>query len=190
MAEEARKRNVRRFYASVGVAVLHVLIVILLVTSEWVPIELPIKKIEPMQWIVLNVPGRAAQVKPVKAHSDDVGTFNPNVVPRLPKPKEQSEESNAITDLGWALGRSLACGANSYEWLNNKMRAECMRKPWNFAYDRYGNIVLDTRARIERDEETLRPSDVQTQERNTAPACPQNVDPNAPCLSAIIHGHR
>lgn len=190
LAEEARKRNLKRLYAGIAVAILHVLFVVLLVASEWLPIPLSKeKKVEPLQWVVLQSTVRAAQETKIKPDGRNAGTFNPVIIPRLQHPKEE-EENNAITDMGWALGRSLACGASSYEWLNSKMRAECKRQPWNFVYDRYGNIVLNARPRELPDQETLRPSDVQAQERNTAPVCPTNVDPNAPCLSAIINGGR
>jgi hypothetical protein len=189
LAEEARRRNLRRLYAGIAVAVVHILIVVLLVFSEWVPLPVPkAKLIEPLQWITLPAM-RSPDAKPIKPKSPDVGTVDPNRLPRILKPR-QEEESNAITDFGLALGRSLACGANSYEWLNSKMRAECRHKPWDFVYDRYGNIVLNARPRDLPDQERLRPSDVQAHERNTAPVCPTNIDPNAPCLSSIIGGRR
>lgn len=190
LAEEIRRRNIRRMYAGVAVAVLHFFIVLLLINSQWVPVPIAKpKQIEALQWVLLPAQRHAAEAKPIKPRTSDGATVNPNVIPRILRPKEE-EENNAITDLGWALGRSLACGANSYEWLNSKMRAECRRRPWDFVYDRYGNVVLNARPRDLPDHETLRPSDVQAQERNTAPTCPQNVDPNAPCLSAIIGGRR
>ena len=185
--EDLRKRNLRRAYALAAVAVVHVLFVILLVASEWRLIPLPKpQKLEPLKWVWLPRPAHSPEETRIKPLSPEVGNIDTNKIPILPRPKE--EENNAITDLGWALGRSLACGANSYEWLNSKMRAECRHRPWAFVYDRYGNIVLDARERIPQ-EETLRPSDVQAQERNTAPVCPRNIDPNAPCLSAVIGGH-
>jgi len=187
---DARKRNRRRIYAGAGVAVVHALFILLLLLSEWAPFPIPkIKKIEPLQWVMLPQMARSAQPVPMKQPQQKTGTINPDKILLIPKPKVE-EENNAITDLGWALGRSLACGANSYEWLNSKMRAECQHKPWNFTYDRYGNIVLDAGPQVPRDTETLRPSDVQAHERNTAPNCPRNIDPNAPCLSAIIGGGR
>jgi hypothetical protein len=187
--QERRKRVVRRITASAAVAVLHVLFVVLLIAAQWVPIPLEkIKKIEPLTWIVLPQLARAPKVIPVKPRkTDEMGAVNPYIVPRILRPKE--EENNAITDLGLALGRSLACGANSYEYLNSKMRNECRHRPWQFVYDRYGNIVLDATPRIPQ-EEKPRPSDIQAHERNTAPRCPQNVDPNAPCLADIIGGRQ
>jgi hypothetical protein len=186
-AEDARKRNLKRVYAGIAVAILHVLIVILLLTSQWVPITIAkVKEVEALQWVTLPAPIRATEER-IRPKSPNVGTVDPSLVPKILRPKTE-EENNAISDFGLALGRALACGANSYEWLNSKRRAECLHKPWNFVYDRYGNVVLDARPRVVQDQETLRPGDVQAHERNTAPVCPTNIDPNAPCLSAIIGG--
>lgn len=190
-ADEAGLRRTRSRGLAVGVAiVVHVIFIWILILAEFIPMDFISRpKIEKMTWIVLNQPAQAPRIIPTKqtkAESD--AAVNPILVPKLIKPKVE-EENNAITDLGLALGRSLACGANSFEYLNSKMRLECRHKPWQFVYDRYGNIILDPQGRsAEAREETLRPSDVQAHERNTAPRCPQNVDPNAPCIADIIGG--
>jgi hypothetical protein len=185
--EEAQKRTTRRVLAGAAVAILHVFFVLVLLASQWVPVGLPRpEEIKPLMWVVLMQPAKAPKIAPaLPKKGEESGAITTVVPPRL---IQQQEENNAI-DLGLAIGRSLACGANSYEYLNSKRRAECLHRPWQFVYDRYGNIVLDARERPV-EEEQLRPSDIQAQERNTAPTCPQNVDPNAPCLSSIIGGHR
>lgn len=184
--EEVHRRALRRSAVVAAVAAIHVLFAIVLIFSEWAPIPIQRVKIEPMTWInLLPQANQAAKIPPAKAKKpEDVGTINPYIVPDFRRPKV--EEDNSI-DLGLALGRSLACGASSYEWLNPKMRSECKSKPWQFVFDRYGNIVLDAMPRVPK-EDKLRPSDIQAHERNTAPVCPTNVDPNAPCLSSIIGG--
>jgi hypothetical protein len=184
--EEARKKALRRLAAGAAVVVFHALFILLLIESEWLPADIEkIQKIEPLTWINLLRPAAAPKVIPAKPRKpEEHGSVNPYVVPQIIRPPE--EENNAI-DLGLALGRSLACGASSYEYLNSKMRAECKHKPWQFVYDRYGNVVLDAIPRIPQ-EEKPRPSDIQAHERNTAPRCPHNVDPNAPCLADIIGG--
>ena len=187
--EVAVVRARRRSLAVAGVITLHVLFVWLLILAQYIPLEvLSRPKLERLTWLTLSLPAQAPRVVPTpRLERDTDSAVNPYLVPKIIKPHE--EENNAITDFGLALGRSLACGANSFEYLNNKMRGECRRKPWQFVYDRYGNIILDPQGRTPQEqEETLRPSDVQAHERNTAPRCPQNVDPNAPCLSAIIGG--
>ena len=185
--EETRKRAIRRVLAGAAVTVLHVIFVLVLIASQWVAVPLPkLEEIKPLMWVVLTQPAKAPKVASAKPKKGGENGAITTVVP--PRIIQQQEENNAI-DLGLAIGRSLACGANSYEYLNSKRRAECRHRPWQFVYDRYGNIVLDARERPV-EEEQLRPSDIQAHERNTAPTCPQNVDPNAPCLSSIIGGGR
>lgn len=187
--EMARKRAIRRTLAGAAVAAVHVAFIVLLIASEWIPVPMEKVVIQPLTWLTLQQQAAARQDKPIKPRKSEQGGYiNPEIVPKFVPPK-QEEENNAI-DLGYALGRSLACGANSYEWLNSKMRSECKHRPWQFVYDRTGNIVLDAAPRVPQQEEKPRPSDIQAHERNTAPLCPQNVDPNAPCLAAIIGGHR
>lgn len=190
-SEENRKRNLRRAYAGAAVGVLHVLMVAVLIASQYVPIPMVrVHKIEPLQWLLLQAPAHPSQT-PAKTRSQQPGYVNPEVVPPILRQQVQ-EENNAITDLGLALGRSLACGANSYEWLNPKMRAECRRRPWNFTYDRYGTIVLDARPRPERQqaEEAPRPSDVQARDRNTADPCLIAKQSGTPCIDRTIFGDR
>ena len=184
--DEARKRTLRRIWAGAAVAVIHILFIFVLIKSQWLPVALPKPtEIKPLMWVVLSQPAPAPKVSVAKPKKGEESGAITTIVP--PKLKLQEEENNAI-DLGLAIGRSLACGANSYEWLDPRQRAACLRRPWQFVYDRYGNIVLDARERPPQQEQ-LRPSDIQAHERNTAPACPTNVDPNAPCLSAVTGMH-
>ena len=187
--EEARKRTMRRTAYGAGVAALHVLFLFLLIMSEWVPIAIPnIEKIEPLTWIILTQPAKAPRIIPVKPKKSELsGAVTTVVPPRIPKPEE--EENNAI-DLGLAIGRSLACSANSYEWLNSRQRAACLRRPWQFAYDPYGNVVLDAAPRVVAAEKP-RPSDIQAHERNTADPCLIAKQSGTDCIDKVIFGdHR
>ena len=87
------------------------------------------------------------------------------------------------------LAQATTYGYDEFNRLTSRTVTSGTVQNYTYVYDRYGNIVLDARERPV-EEEQLRPSDIQAQERNTAPTCPQNVDPNAPCLSSIIGGHR
>jgi len=190
-ASEVVLRFVRgRGPAILAAVLIQILFIWLLILAEFIPLDFGGRpRIEKMSWIVLNDTAQAPRVQPTKQNKEQSDTaVNPILVPKILKPKVE-EENNAITDYALGLGRSLACGANSFEYLNSKMRTECRHKPWQFVYDHYGNIVLDPQGRSQEvREETLRPSDVQAHERNTAPRCPQNVDPNAPCIADIIGG--
>jgi len=186
LEEEARKRAARRILAGAAVTVLHIAFVVLLIASEWVPLPLTKQiEIQPLTWIILTQPAPVPKVTPVKPkNGQESGAITTVVPPRLPKPQE--EENNAI-DLGLAIGRSLACGANSYEYLNTKQRAACLRQPWQFVYDPYGNVVLDARERPPEDEQ-VRPSDIQAHERNTADPCLIAKQTGTPCIDRIIFG--
>lgn len=190
VSEAVAKQARRRGWAAGAVAGLHVIFVWLLIMAQLVPLDLiPKPKLERMTWINLAQPAQAPRVIQTPQRKEESPTaVNPLLVPKILRPKE--EENNAITDLGLAIGRSLACGANSFEYLNAKMRMECRHRPWQFVYDRYGNMVLDPQGHTQQErEETLRPSDVQARERNSAPRCPKNVDPNAPCFADIFGDH-
>jgi hypothetical protein len=81
------------------------------------------------------------------------------------------------------VGRSLACGASSYENLSAAERENCLRHPWHFAKRPDGTIVLDVPKVID-----TAPSvaDIMRREQQTAPPCP--VLSNVPCLGKVLHG--
>jgi hypothetical protein len=186
--ETARKLATRRALAGAAVGVLHVLFILVLLTSEWIQLDIErAPELKPLLWIPLLEAGKAPKPTLAKPNKNNQDAANSKIIPQ--HVIQPAEENNAI-DLGLALGRSLACGANSYEYLTTRQQMSCLHVPWQFVYDRYGNIVLYAHQRLAEEQETLRPSDVQAHERNTAPSCPTNADPNAPCLSNIIGGRR
>jgi hypothetical protein len=184
---EAGKQAMRRGLAGAAVALLHVLFAFLLLNSKWMLVpDLLAPEQAPLTWVLLPQQAKEPKVVPPSPAKESVSTAPTTIVPpKIIRPEE--EESNAI-DWGLAIGRSLACGANSYEYLTPQGRSACLHRPWNFVYDRYGNIVLEASMRPVQ-EEKPRNSDIQAHERNTAPECPKNIDPNAPCISGIIGGH-
>ena len=180
--DDRRRRNVRRAAASVAVAVLHVIFLLVLIASEWVPTTHSKQQVIPLSWVLLPPePAKVPRITPVTPNKKAPAWASPSfILPRIIRPPEQNNQ----IDLGLALGRSLACGANSFEYLTSQQRAACLRQPWHFVYDRYGDIVLDANPRVV-EQPKPRPSDIQAHERNTAPSCPKYIDPNAPCLSDI-----
>lgn len=181
--EETRKRAWRRLAAAAGVAVLHVAFIFMLLKAELIPgLRIAPSAQSPLLWIVLQHPPGAEKVSPETKPKTTLQTAPPIIVRAIFAPPSP----NAITDYGLVLGRALACGANSFEYLTPWEQARCRRVPWHFKYDRYGYIVLEASPRPV--EERQRASDIQAHERNTQPVCPTYIDPNAPCLSNIIHG--
>ena len=177
------ERALRRAAYVTGVVIVHILFVYLLVISRWVPEAFDLAARQaPMTWVSLMQKTETPKPAPPTPKEESPNTVPTMIPPTFTPPKV--EENNAI-DWGLAIGRSLACGANSYEYLSPRGRMACLHRPWNFVYDRYGNIVLQASARPAQ-EEKPRNSDIQARERYTTPRCPKNIDPNAPCLSDII----
>ena len=186
---EARNRTRRRAGAALAVAVLHVAFVFVLIYSEWLPGLHARRPAEaPLLWLLLpqtpGVPKLEPKHTTQKESTHETTTIYTLPVLRLPPPPP----SNAITDPALALGQALACGANSYEYLTPLARANCKRQPWNFAYDQYGDIVMNTRFQRPPPEPKPSNADIMARQRIEGPSCPENVDPNAPCLDRILHG--
>lgn len=184
---EERSRTRRRASAAAAVAVLHVLFVLVLLYSEWLPVFHTKRPSEaPLLWLLLpRTPGaEKLEVKhaATRESTREAPTFYTAPI-FLPPP-----QPNAITDPALALGQALACGANSYEYLTSLGRARCKRQPWTFTYDQYGDIVLNTRFQRPAPPPKPTTADIMARQRLEGPQCPANVDPNAPCLDKIIHG--
>lgn len=184
--EDVRRRRLRRAAAAAVVAVLHVVLIVLLIKAEILPRERTIPRaLPPLLWLLLprapNAPSLAVPHKGKELPREAPMTY---ITPLVKQPPPEEAINPA-----WALGQALACGASNFAYLTPEARSLCKRPPWHYKYDRDGYIVLDTtQQRRPQEEEKLRPGDIQAQERNTAPVCPTYIDPNAPCLSRIIHG--
>jgi hypothetical protein len=168
------------------VAVLHILVIFLLLQADWIPVVRARPPAEaPLLWLLLpkapgtSKPEQQRSQKPASREAVKVYTLPITLPPPSP---------NAITDPALALGRALACEANSFEYLTPEGRASCRRPPWNYRYDKDGMIVLDTQYKPPEPKPTN--ADIMARQRIEGPVCPENVDPNAPCLSSVIQGHR
>lgn len=185
---EARKRRWRRLVAVGIVLSAHTLLIGYLVHAKLinaVPEKAPPKT--ELLWLLLP-PAKVASGVRKTEERDKMVREAYKAVEMLPQ--TTYERPNAITiEPGLALGDAIACGAGSYEYLTPDGRLRCRHRPWNFTYDRYGYVILDTQGLVRKPEKT-RPSDVMAHERNTAPRDPSSyIDPNAPCLDCIIRGN-
>jgi len=184
----AKKHRLFRVIVATGVAVMHMLVIMLLIETRIVVTthEKPPHETQ-LLWLLLP---RAVQSSGNQAErqAEEMIRQAYKAVQLLPNVVD-SPRPNAITvDPGLALGQALACGAGAFEYLTPEGRLRCGHRPWNFIYDRYGYIILNTQERPAQAEKP-RPSDVMAHQRNTAPECPANVNPNVPCLERIIRGN-
>jgi hypothetical protein len=179
--EDARQRAARRAATAVVVAALHVVFILLLIQADWIPALHPKSPTEaPLLWLLLpKAPGtpKVEQRRSLKETPREAP-----VIYSLPitLPPQRSD----ATDPALLLGQALACGANSFEYLAPQAQARCKRVPWNYRVEADGTVVLDTHYKPP--EPKPAPADIMARERYRAPVCPENVDPNAPCLAKII----
>ena len=180
--EDARQRAVRRAATAVVVAALHVVFILLLIQADLIPALHPKMPTEaPLLWLFLpKAPGtpKVEQRRSLKETPREAP-----VITSLPITLPPPTRSDAI-DPGLLIGQALACGANSFEYLSRLSQARCKRVPWNYRVEADGTVVLDTHYKPPEPKPT--PADIMARERYRAPVCPENVDPNAPCLAKII----
>lgn len=178
-----RERNIRRTIVAVAVLILHVMALAVLIYSSRVPIVQRIRSTVPeaILWFVLPPkPANPKLVSPVLPEEPLPQVVSPITLPPIPaRPLFSEEPSEGL--LG--VGRSLACGASSYENLSTLQREQCRRRPWNFVRRPNGTIVLDAPKPVEQAPVTI---DILRHQQQTAPPCP--LLSNVPCLDKVIHG--
>lgn len=178
-----RERNLRRAIVAVAVIILHVLALAVLVYSSRVPIIQRIRSTIPeaILWFVLPPkPINPALVQPNLPAEPLPQIVAPITLPPIPSrvlPAEPPSEGM----LG--IGRSLACGASSYENLAVLQRELCRRHPWNFVRRADGTIVLEVPKPIETAPAAI---DILRHQQQTGPPCP--LLSNVPCLDKVFHG--
>jgi hypothetical protein len=185
-AQARRRRNIRRGLAAAAVAVVHVLALLLIIAGNQVPFIKRIQETIPeaIAWIpmpkkVVNPP------KPTLEHPEILLPEPIITAPITVPPLHMHPSLPAPPDTGGlvGVGRSLACGAGSYENLPPNMREACRRQPWAWVKKPDGTIVL---AAPPKPLDVPTTADIMRHEQETAPPCP--VLQNVPCLGRVIHG--
>lgn len=185
----SRRYRVLRIAVATLVTIAHIAVVMWMVATKFAPVKPPEKPVKTqLLWLLL----------PRNAIHPGVERPNPaeemlrqayKAVQLLPKVESPQPTNNAITlDPGLSLGQAIACGAGSFEYLTPEGQRRCRSKPWNFTYDRYGYIIMDTRGRAPKPqtEKKVNPRAKMQQQRNTAPNCPDGT--TGPCIGEMLHG--
>ncbi|MEI9991595.1 MAG: hypothetical protein WDM86_16315 [Rhizomicrobium sp.] len=180
-APDDKQRTLRRWLAGAAVLLVHVLALVIVAYSVHTPIVQRIRETIPeaILWVPklepFHPPKKVAPPEPVEALPFVTApiTLPPEPKRALPPPPSEGLEG---------VGRSLACGASSYENLSAAQRETCRRRPWAFVKRPDGTIVLD----VPKPEAPPTAADIARHEQQTQPTCPPLV--NVPCLGAIIHG--
>lgn len=187
-ADEAlarRRRNIRRGLAAAAVAVVHVLALLMIMVGNEVPLIKRITETIPEAITWIPMPKKAVQPPKPALETPEIVVPEPiitapiTVPPLRTRPPLAPPASEGLE----GVGRSLACGAGSYENLPANLREQCRRQPWAWVKRPDGTIVLEAPPKPV-DMPTT--ADIMRHEQQTAPPCP--VLQNVPCLGKIMHG--
>ncbi len=189
LADEAeRQRNIRRALTGLAVFLLHAIAIAVFIVSivNKVPVVERVRATVPEAiWILMPPPHPPVhKLVPLPQPQTPV-IVAPVITAPITVPQSQSHPLSRPKDEGLlGIGRSLACGASSYENLSPLEREECRRHPWHFVKKPDGTIVLEAPLKPVIPPPTA--ADVIRHEMQTAPPCP--ILNNTPCLGKIIHG--
>ncbi|MEJ0044555.1 MAG: hypothetical protein WDM81_21070 [Rhizomicrobium sp.] len=181
---EDKQRNLRRSLAGGAVLLVHILALLIIAYSVHTPIVQRIRETVPEA--ILWVPALEPFHRPKKVEPQaPVETFPfvtaPITLPPEPKKALPPPPTGGLE----GIGRSLACGASSYENLSVAQRETCLRRPWAFIKRPDGTIVLDVPK--EKPPPAFTAADITRHQMETAPPCPLLA--NVPCLSKILPNH-
>ena len=178
---EDRERQIWRTVAGVAAVVVHILALALILFGNQIPVVQRIRETIPeaIMWIPIPKP---ATIPKKEVKPEPLVTY-PILTAPIIFPKERHKELEAPPSEGLlGVGRSLACGASSYENLPAAQREQCYRHPWAFVKRPDGTIVLD----VPKTEPPPSAADIIRHEEQTAPPCPMLA--NVPCLGRVLHG--
>jgi hypothetical protein len=183
MQNAQRERHVRRAAVAAVVLILHMIAITVFIYSSRIPLAERIRSTVPeaIVWFVFHPKTEKPRIEqpplPQAAVPEISLPLTPPPIPARPLP--------APPPTGGLLGvgRSLACGASSYEFLTAAERQQCLRHPWHFTKRPDGTIVLDVPKATEPPPSAI---DIIRHEQQTAPPCP--ILSNVPCLGKVLHG--
>ncbi len=178
-APDEKRRNLRRWLSWAAVLLVHLLAFAVIVTSVHVPVV--VQRVhetipEAILWIVKPEPFHPIR-KVVPQEPEETLPIIPAPITLPPEPKKALPPPPTTGLEG--VGRSLACGASSYENLSAAQRETCLRRPWAFIKRPDGTIVLDVPK--EPPPPAFTAADIARHESQTAPPCPLLAI--VPCLS-------
>ena len=183
--EDDRRRNTRRTLVAIAVVIFHLIALAVLVYSS---------RIQPPRFVKQTIPEMIMWF-PFHKHEPVVPTFiRPQIEVPIPiitlpitiPPLELTRPTPLPpppTEGLLGVGRSLACGASSYEYLPPAMRDDCLRHPWHFAKLPDGTIVLDTRP----DETEPTAAEIARHDREMLPPLPNPT--GRPSNDDVVRGY-
>ncbi len=181
---DEKRRTLRQWLSGAAVVLVHLLALLIIAYSVHTPVVQRVRETVPeaIMWIPKLEPfHRPKKVEPEQPVETFPFVTAPITLPPPPKRALPPPPSEGLE----GVGRSLACGASSYENLSAAQRETCRRRPWAFIKRPDGTIVLDVPK--EPPPPAFTAADIARHESQTAPPCPLLA--NVPCLSKVLPNH-
>ena len=177
-----KQRNLRRTLAGAAVAAVHLFALLLILFSlNQVPVIRHVRETIPEAIMWIPMPRPAHPPRHQQEQPPDTFPFVSAPITLPPEPRRDLHPPPASGLEG--VGRSLACGASSFEYLSPMQRENCLRHPWAYIKRPDGTIVLEVPKPVEPPPSAI---DILRHEQATAPPCPLLA--NVPCLGKALHG--
>lgn len=120
----------------------------------------------------------------------DISAKPLTVIPPVPLPPVIEETKPTPGDILGNVGRFLACGASSFEYLNPAQQARCTRQPWQALELPNGTLVLNTLPRLMIQDTGLPDNSGAAAVRQQAQTSRCSLLVNTPCLDDVFSGNR
>ena len=186
VGEAQRERVLKRSGAGIAVALVHILILLALLTANQISsfIKQPQKEtiliLPPLQH-----PDKSRPALPYVILPADRPVNIPPTIYMIPPVPSQSTSKNPA-DVMKEIGKALACGAGSYEYLAQAERETCKRQPWHYKKNNKGIIILDPTPPPP--PEQITGIDAQTHTQSTTDPCVAAGNTHSECIQKTIFG--
>ena len=185
--QEERRLLLRRTFAWVLVALVHIVLLSLFVLSQYREARLTLRHRE-LETILDLTKFPAMPAPPVRLIKPQVPTAKEptiNTAPVIVVPPDNPDLAVPKTpaDILKAIGEALSCGAENFENLTQAERARCKREPWVARKLPNGTIVLEANAQSRfapPPVPKLSGADAMRRQMQQAPGC--NIMLNIPCV--------
>lgn len=185
-----RERLIRRGIAIAAVVLLHILAIGGFIYSSRMPLIERIRATVPEAiWILMPKPPAPPKPQVETPPAPEEILPLPQIIAPITVPTIRTRpQAQAPTGDLSGVGRALACGASSYEYLTAQQREGCRRRPWDFVRKADGTLVLlGPEKPPPPPPTTFSAGDLMRHEQQTAPPCPMLQ--NVPCLGNILPNH-
>lgn len=186
VGEAQRERFLKRSGAGIAVVLVHILFLLALLTANHIG---SFVRSTPKETILilppLQHPDKSRPALPYVTLPEERPVNIPPTISITPPPPSSSTSKNPA-DVMKEIGKALACGAGSYEYLSQSERETCKRQPWHYKKNNKGIIVLDPTPPPP--PEQITGIDAQSHIQSTTDPCVAAGNTHSECIHKTIFG--